>query len=101
MLKLMKRNIPIVLINLLLYWYNISHNMVRWKGLISEPYKLLAGVRQGGVLSPTLFSIYVDDLLKKFNRFGCRFHGISVSAVMYVNDLVLLALSIVEIQTML
>ena len=101
MLKLMKRNVPIVLINLLLYWYNISNNIVRWKGLMSEPYKLLAGVRQGGVLSPTLFSIYVDDFLKKFNKFGCCFHGISISAVMYADDLVLLAPSIVEMQTML
>ena len=101
MLKLMTRNVPIVLINLLLYWYNISQNIVRWKGLMSEPYKLLAGVRQGGVLSPTLFSIYVDDFLKKFNRFGCYLYGISISAVMYADDLVLLAPSIAEMQTML
>ncbi len=26
------------------------------------------GVRQGGVLSPTLFAVYVDDLLQKFKK---------------------------------
>jgi len=32
--------------------------MVRW-GRGGEPFKLLAGVKQGGVLSPTLFAIYM------------------------------------------
>src|SRR5437870_4951867 len=100
-LKLMKRGAPAILINLLYYWYSISYNCVRWENVISRQYRLLAGIRQGGVLSPVLFSTYVNDLLDKFAKFGCYFKGISVSAIMYADDLVLLSPSICELQNML
>ena len=52
-------------------------------------------------MSPVLFSIYVNDLLDKFAKFGCYFKGIPVSAIMYADDLVLLSSSICELQNML
>src|SRR5579872_1968846 len=57
--------------------------------------------RQGGVLSPVLFSVYVNDLLDKFAKLGCYFKGIPVSAIMYADDLVLLSPSVCELQNML
>jgi hypothetical protein len=54
---------------------------------------------QSGVLSPVLFSVYmyyVDELLNKFNKFGCCFIGFTASALMYADDLVLLAPSSTE-----
>src|ERR1043165_4911448 len=98
LIKLIRRRMPVALIKLLHYWYSISYNCVRWGNFLSEPYKLLAGVRQGGVLSPVLFSVYVNDFLEKFNSFGCCFNGLSVSALMYADDLVLLAPSVTELQ---
>ena len=95
-LKLMKRGAPAVLINLLCYWYSISYNCVRWENILSKPYRLLAGIRQGGVLSPVLFSVYVNDLINKFSKFLCYFTGIPVSAIMYADDLIQLSLSIVS-----
>ena len=100
LLKLMKRRVPVALIKLLHYWYNISYNNVRWGDALSQPYKLLAGVRQGGVLSPVLFSIYVYDFLHTFSKFGCCFMGLSVSAIIYADDLVLIAPSVTELQNM-
>jgi len=38
LLKLMKRNVPKVLVKLLQYWYNISYNIIRWNNSFSEPY---------------------------------------------------------------
>jgi hypothetical protein len=65
------------------------------------PYYSTSGVRQGSVISPILFSMYVDDLLNKFKSYGCSFHGLSVSAIMYADDLVLASSSIHEMQLML
>jgi hypothetical protein len=50
--------------------------------------RLLAGIRQSGVLSPVLFSTYVNDMLDKFAKFGCYFKGIAVSAIIYADDII-------------
>src|SRR5207244_5898478 len=58
--KLMERNIPICFINMLCSWYNKMYTCVRWETKVTGFSQLSAGVRQGGVLSPILFAIYVD-----------------------------------------
>ena len=51
------------------------------------------GVRQGGVLSPLLFNLYIDDLSKKLNNcyLGCTVNDILINHLIYADDLVLLA----------
>ena len=66
---------------------------VRWNGVFSQSFHVSNGVRQGGVLSPVLFSVYVDGLLCKLRdsgvgrHLGCEFVG----SVCYADDLALLA----------
>jgi len=62
----------------------------------------LVGVRQGGVLSPYLFSVYIDDLIKELRQSG---HGIYlgrvfVGCVVYADDIVLLSASYNGLQKM-
>jgi len=35
--------------------------------LLSEPFRVTNGVKQGGVLSPYLFAVYLDDLSNELN----------------------------------
>ena len=37
---------------------------IRWNGAVSEPFCVSNGVRQSGVLSPVLFSVYINGLKK-------------------------------------
>ena len=51
------------------------------------------GVQQGRVLSPILFSIYTDDLLKRLEDIGvgCHMGRRFTGALAYADDIILLA----------
>ena len=44
--------------------YSQSKMQVRWNGEMSNLFPVKCGVKQGGVASPTLFNIYIDELYK-------------------------------------
>ena len=62
-------------------WYKHQSMCIRWNGAVSEPFCVSNGVRQGGVLSPVLFSVYINGLLCTLQEsgVGCHFaltHGL-------------------------
>ena len=56
-------------------------------------FHVKSGVRQGGILSPRLFILYVNDLLLELRKSGagCYVEEMFVAAIMYADDLALLA----------
>ena len=62
---------------------------VKWGKLCSSYFGVSNGVRQGGILSPKLFSVYVDDLslALSFATSGCIINDISVNHVFYEDDI--------------
>src|ERR1051325_2726189 len=98
---LMKRGVPAIFIKILKNWYDNVSVCVRWNATTSLSFRVTAGVRQGGILSPTLFLIYVDDMLIKLTKLGCVIGGKRLSAFMYADDLLLMSPSINELQLML
>ena len=69
---------------------------VRWENVHSNKFGVSNGVRQGGVLSPIIFSIYLDSLLVtlKHADIGCSWDGEFSGALAYADDVVLLCISI-------
>ena len=61
-IKLLKRQVPLVFVQLLAAWYGDLSCVVRWEGATSLSFRIQAGVRQGGILSPRLYCIYVDEM---------------------------------------
>ena len=102
-IKLMKRETPLIFLKLVIYWYNELYCRVRWDGDYSEWFRLLAGVRQGGILSPDFYSIYVDELVYKLSklRVGCHIRDIFISALLYADDMALISPSLKGLQKML
>ena len=55
-LKLSNRKAPVCFIKVLHNWYDKSVCRVKWGGVLSVPFALQGGVKQGGgVFSPLLF----------------------------------------------
>ncbi len=98
----MLRNVPRHFLLTLMSWYNKAFTVVRWESCFSHQVKLTAGVRQGGVLSPLLFAVFVDDLLVKLRNssLGCYIKGICLNAAMFADDLLLLSISVCDLQRM-
>jgi len=72
-IKVMDRIIPVNLLSLLENWFSSGATCVKWGSVVSRFVELSCGVRQGGVLSPHLFSIYIDSVVKKVSdsKIGC------------------------------
>jgi len=66
--KLCDAGIPAHLILLLSNWYSKIFLVVRWCNSFSVFYHVKSGMRQGGILSPLLFNLYVDDIRHGFGR---------------------------------
>ena len=84
-------------------WYNSSVSQVLWDQVRSEQFPIEQGVRQGGVLSPFLYCVFVNELLNLLTEsgFGVHIDGIFTGAPMYADDLALIAGSPEELQAML
>jgi len=68
-------------------------SVVKWNGVFSYPFSVYCGVRQGGVLSPLLFNIYVDDLIHQLeaSNYGCYVTGKFFGCIMYADDLLVVS----------
>jgi len=65
---LMKRQLPSVVLQLL-----CNMTLVEYNGFKSAAFKVLNGVKQGGIISHIVFCVYINDLLLslKSSDVGC------------------------------
>ena len=99
-IKLMNRSIPVQVLSVLENWFALCLSCVKWGSVMSYFYVLKTGVRQGGVLSPFLFSVFIDDLVKLVNKdnIGCRIGASCTAIFLYADDIILLAPSVQALQ---
>ena len=59
----------------------------------SSTFSVANDVRQGGILSPILFTVYIDELLQWLANIGvgCHWKGMFAGCLCYADNLALLA----------
>ena len=100
--KLLRRDVPGRFVKLLLFWYSSQQICVRWGNCTSSFFTVTNGVRQGGILSPTLYNVYVDDLSNLLNQcnVGCTVFNHCFNHLCYADDLVLMSPSAKGLQSL-
>ena len=101
--KLHKRKVPTSIIHLLIYWFTTQCFVVRWCNEYSDPFLNKNGLRQGSILSPYLFNIYVDELNIQLaeSGIGCHIADKAFNNFSYADDLVILSPSAKGLQMLL
>ena len=77
--------------------YSNANGYLSWKGGFTETFATPVGVRQGCPLSPVLFSLYTECLMREWYRRTARItspnvNGMESSELRYADDLVMMAL---------
>ena len=82
-----------MLIRFLVFSYIHQECTVSWDGAHSTGFSIENGVRQGAVLSPTLFNIYIDCLFYELSvsGAGCTINNQYFGCVGYADDIALIA----------
>ena len=67
---------------------------VRWCSTLSNAFQVTNGVGQGGIPSPMLFNLYINDLSIRLTNFGIRgiFDCKFVNHMIYDDDLCIVSL---------
>ena len=77
---------------------------VQLNGTKSDWFSVSSGLKQGCLLSPILFNLYINDLTTRINGLGLRIDigtGEKVGILLYADDIVFVAGSEADLQKML
>jgi hypothetical protein len=88
----MNRNLPLVVLSLLINWLPVCSTFVKWDNFLSDFFALAVGIRQGSVLAPLLFAVYVNDIISSCTACG---YG---EVLIYADDILLISHSIYGLQ---
>ena len=97
--KLSSLGLSSKIIRVLQATYDHTQSKIWDSTMFSDSFPVEVGVKQGCILSPILFSLFLNDLVD-YLSLGVTVAGVNVKALLYADDIVLLANSPIDLQTM-
>ena len=91
--KLREKGIPLIMVKILRHMLENTYVNVSFGGFKGEDWKVNNGVRQGGILSPYLFNLYIDELIDSVSKcdIGCKLGVYPSNIICYADDILLCA----------
>ena len=91
------------LYNALISLYKTVKSCVRINGLTTDFFDVDCGLKQGCLLSPLLFNLYIDDLVRDMNllNIGIDIDGEKLCIRLYADDVILVADTEADLQSLL
>ena len=94
--KLLRHGVPCDIIYILMHYLRNQLAKVTWKGVSGAFHYVEKGVRQGGILSPFLFNIYINEIINEVSSMnvGCTLGINRCNMLVYADDVALIAGSV-------
>ena len=88
-----EKGLPPIVVRVMMFMYAEQEGHIKFHGRKSSTFRITNGMREGAAASPALWAVYADGILKVLRRsgLGCHVAGMWCGAVMYADDLALLA----------
>ena len=102
-LKLMERKVPLCFLLMIMFWYMNMQYDVKWCRSYSKYFSVLCGTKQGGILSPDFFALYINDLIVILRKHGVGCHILRrfIACILFADDMSLIAPTRQSMQEML
>ena len=101
-MKLIDRNVPLVYLIIIMFWHLGMSCRVKWADSFSDVFPVPLGTKQGGIMSPRFFALYINDLIVALRKsgIGCHLVKLFVACILFADDLALMAPSRSALQSL-